>query len=123
MFGRKIFKNPNEDNDEGGNSKYHALLQEAKESNLTDVQFNQCVQQGVDNDGHPIMIFLPQVGFGDHEQTEALLRQIFLLFILISDRFISQEFSIMYSHIVPKYNQYTIYEYFKLLSHNAKNNV
>ena len=114
-----------EDGEGGDDGVYAAQLRLANETDLSIVENSGCVSQGVNENGQPVIIFIPSIGFGYRDKSEELLRQMLLLLIKSADTVVTQSYSIVYSHASINWlnQQPIVYEYYKMLPRKYKKNL
>ena len=108
-----------EDNEDKTHQEYNAHLREAHETNLTDTEISGCVTQGTDEQGVPIIVCIPRIGF-DNKNTvnDAQLRKILLLLLKVADNVVKNKYSIVYAHDGAQYwlnRQPIVFRFYKLL--------
>jgi hypothetical protein len=110
---------------DGFSEKYEALLKEAQEADLSEVEKTNCVSKGTDADGSPVIVFVPRIGFGYRDKSEEIVHQMLLYFVKVADEVAEDNYSLVYSHINIHWlhRQPLIYRYYNLLPRKYKKNI
>ena len=115
--------------DEFGNTKeYLDYLKEANETDLQSLERCECVRSSVDNNGKPVLYFLPRLGFiKSQSNSESQLRHMLLLFLKVAHEIVNKcdEYSIVYGHVQLSIlsQQPLIFKYWQMLPRRYKKNL
>lgn len=141
-----------DDDQEETSSEYHSLLEEAKNTDLTDLEGSGCVSLCLDNPNYPFVIFLPKLGFmipynqaiassstsftnggsggstnftSEDDRNTNLLKRMMLLFIKKAHDVVHNNYDIVYGHTpMSLLSQHPIiYQYYKILPRPYKKNL
>jgi len=105
--------------------RYQNLLDEAAETNMSDLESCGCVGLGCDSEQRPVLMFIPKLGFTRVDKTDATLRRMLLLFIKTADAVVKQPFSICYAHTTLSIlsQMPLVHRYYKMLPRPYKKNL
>jgi hypothetical protein len=102
-----------------------AYLQEANETDLTEIERSGCVSEGKDLKDNRLIVMIPSLGLNRIDKPEVQFRKMLLLFLKKTNEIVGQQYSVVYAHTnVDIINQYPlIYKFYSVLPRSYKKNL
>eukprot|EP01031_Cornospumella_fuschlensis_P035747 gene35747-43363_t len=108
------------------NVDFLTYMQEATQTDLSDVERTGCVSLGKDLKNHPLIIMIPSMAFNSNQSNpELVFRRMLLLFLLKANEMVGTAYSVVYAHssydIMSQYP--LIYRFYSILPRSYKKNL